>query len=140
LPQGQPADEATIAVIEAVERQRVACWNANDWRRLFAYYTDEFVRATLAEYGPDADEEIAADFLASPQPWDRRDWLPVRVRDVRLLRDGRAAAIVDTCEEVLFHVYEFVGVRWLIAEAVWLEDDGRSFCTYPAFTTGTPDP
>ena len=110
LPQGQPADAATVSAIEAVERQRVACWNANDCRRLFAYYTDEFLWATLAEYGPDADEEITADFLASPQAWNRRDWLPVRVSDVRLLPEGRAAAIVDTCEQVSYHVYEFVGV------------------------------
>jgi hypothetical protein len=137
LPQGQPADSGTMAAIEALERERVACLNAGDWRRFLAFYSDEAFREILASYGPDGGADIAADFLASPEPFELVDQVLVQVRDVRVLPDGHVAAIVDTCEQVDFHVYRQIDGRWLIVEGFRL-DRPRSSCIRPPIFYGTP--
>jgi hypothetical protein len=139
LPRGQPADSGTTAAIEALERARVACLNADDWQRLLAFYTDGFLREILATYGPDGSTDIAADFLAAPKPFGVRDRAPVRVRDVRRLPDGNVGAVVDTCEQIAFHIYHNVDGHWLIAEVINM-DRPHSSCILPQASASSPTP
>jgi hypothetical protein len=44
LPEGEPADPATMAAVTATIREFVACDNAGDPRRQFAFYTDNVLR------------------------------------------------------------------------------------------------
>lgn len=125
MPAGQPADERTAKAIGAVERQFVACYNADDLTRLLALMTDRAGRQLLADLSLD---EPLADLLAAPT-----DPLPVAQRlslfpihDVRVLPDGRIAAIVEwgrpddslAMLESNIHIYERSGDTWLLAEEI----------------------
>ena len=53
----------------------------------------------------------------SPPPYDYR--IPsVQIRGVRVLPDGRVAAIVDWRDEDNLHLYEQVDGRWVFADEI----------------------
>lgn len=126
LPPGEPADQETLAQITAAARELAGCLNAGDDARLAALLTD----AALAA-GVDRDDFtplFAADIAepgGSAVSWEIA-W--VRLREVRILPDGRVSAVVtwgvtDDPElkplpEPNLHVYARVGDRWLLDAAL----------------------
>lgn len=101
LPPGEPADDETIAAVEAVLREWTACGNAGDGRRWAALFSDRYlsrwaawdISVTLDDRPP----TDLAEFLArAPTPLPIAERLPTpNVRDVRTLPDGRVVATID---------------------------------------------
>jgi len=106
LPAGEPADEATADGVRATYRELVACLNAGDYLRIYALYTEDYVRRTLAEGG----QQIQG-LLATPTPGGEQERTRlVDVRDVRVIGDGRVGAIVETFDPAVGGVAEFAAV------------------------------
>ncbi|MDQ3512715.1 MAG: hypothetical protein M3462_03470, partial [Chloroflexota bacterium] len=91
LPTGVPADPATLAEVDALMREIIACANAYDVLRLFALTTDGyFVSSGL----PDP-MTLDAMFARTPTPFPVSERISlVEVRDVLTLADGRIVAVV----------------------------------------------
>ena len=137
LPAGEPADAATLAAIVATVREVEACFNAGEFARGLALFTDDLVR----QFGP--GEGTAAEvraFLEAPPlaaPAEGRPE-PATVREARVLPDGRVGAVLveltaEGPEDAFFVVFERVGERWLADDFVEIEEAGT-----PA--AGTPEP
>jgi len=117
MPQGQPADQATVDAVTETERQVVACLNAGDYLRVYALYSDNYVRQNVPA------ETIGA-LPATPVPAPETTQLVLQaVREVVLLPDGRAAALIDLtgpqaggAVTTTYAVFAQVDGRWLIDE------------------------
>ena len=107
---GRPADPATVTAIWEAAWEHTACVNAGDWRRNLVLVTDEAFRTYFVPEDPD---ELAAMLAATPEPPPPEQRLPLDVRNVRVLDDGRVGAVVDWCGEANFYVFARVGDRWL---------------------------
>jgi hypothetical protein len=94
LPSGEPAVAATLADVTALARQAAACGNAGDYRRVFALYTDDGLRAFSADRGLTA-EQLVGFLAATPVPVPEEARQGVRVREARVLPDGRVTAIIE---------------------------------------------
>ena len=127
-PTGEPADAATVAAITATARELIACNNAGDFGRVFAFYTDEFIRRAFGG-DPTAKEQVPALLAtpAAPLPPEARTTL-LAVRDVRVLADGRVGAImedVDPRQKVtVFLIFAQVGDRWLVDGQIDIATEG----------------
>ena len=122
-PAGQPAAAEIVAEINATWRQFIACVNADDHLRQFAFMSDARLRRIFViDAGAGATEEQVVEFFgATPAPLDPAARVPfVPFQDVRLLADGRAAAVDPN--EVLVFVKE--GDRWLIDDQFDLAPNG----------------
>ena len=125
LPEGEPADTATVAAITATAVEAYACFNAGDYLRAFALYSDGAL-LRFAEQAP-FTEDIAAFFLATPQAFPEEFRSSVlAVREARVLPDGRVGALVDTDDptsppegtDVDFVIFVEQGGRYLIDEEI----------------------
>ena len=116
MPEGQPADEATVAAITATYQELVACLNAGDYLRAYALYSDAYLRRN---FGPEAIAAIAA--TPAPVEASRRVAF-AGVREARVLQDGRVGAVVQVTGPdggggvAGFSVFARVGERWLVDE------------------------
>ncbi len=132
LPDGPPATDEELDGISENVRQLVACANARDPLRLVALLTDDFkvalAGAALGLQGEDP-EELTARFpvpitMDDVEDVDQLGMIPIR--DARLLRDGRVAAIleplVDGIDQTVgfFVTFELVGEQWLIDDVTIL--------------------
>ena len=129
MPQGDPADEATVSGVLETVWQLGACINAGDfWGRYAALFTEDYFRRELERFGPIPEEELAS-ITASPvaMPADFQVAL-LAVVDVRMLPDGRVAGLFDVQDPFAnppgpsrFY-WEFVQEegRWLIDEQIML--------------------
>ena len=129
MPEGDPADEATVAAVLETVWQLGACINAGDfWGRFAAVFTEDFFRREFERFGPIPEEELAV-MAATPEP------LPAEFRvallavvDVRTLPDGRVAGLFDIQDPFAASpgpsrfYWEFVEEdgRWLIDEQIML--------------------
>lgn len=120
-PQGEPAGDAEVEAVTMTVREVVACLNSGDYRRVYALYSEEYLRRTLVG----GSINIAQ---ATPQP----DQMPsqtalIGVSDVVVLEDGRLGARVELAtgpeglQVVLYSVFAQAGDRWLIDEETALE-------------------
>lgn len=89
--EGEPADDATIQAVTETYRQLVACLNAGDYLRIYALYSDDYLRRTLGER-----EEEPETLLATPSPSEEGGTALVGVRDVRVIEGERVAARIET--------------------------------------------
>ena len=88
MPDGDVADEATVAAIAELYEQLTACLNAGDFLRAYALYTDDYLVRNLSE-------EAIGQLQATPVPTE--DSMRTEfggVLDARLLEDGRIASLV----------------------------------------------
>jgi len=123
LPAGAPADPATIAGITAATRELIACINAGEVLRGLALYSDPFLRS---QYGQGAVSEESFDAAATPRPRGPETWVSIaRIRDARVLADGRVGAIVTVVEptsprgeDSSLLLFVRVGDRWLLDGAI----------------------
>ena len=145
LPPGEPADEATIEGIAATLREVLACVYAGDRARLLSLFSDEFSPTglyTLGLYDVYAFPDETG--TPAPAPADQRVPLPP-VRDVRVLDDGRAGAIVADPEgatigpPAAFIVFVEQDNRWLIDEVVGVDPDAAPPTGTPAAATRRVD-
>jgi plastocyanin len=115
--EGEDADEATIQAVTQTYRELVACLNAGEFLRIYALYTDDYLRRTLADSGMDLQQ-----LQATPAPDQREATALVGVSDVRQLAGGRVTARVETTSSpegtlsVIQGVLEPVDDRYLIAD------------------------
>jgi plastocyanin len=115
--EGEEADEATIQAVTQTYRELVACLNAGEFLRIYALYTDDYLRRTLNDAGIDPQQ-----LQATPAPDQRETTALVSVSEVRQLAGGRVTARVETTSSpegtvsVVQGVLEPVGDRYLIAD------------------------
>ena len=122
VPAGEPADAATAKAAVATLRQVFACANAGDFLRVYALFTDDYVRAFFA--GTPLTPEVQAFLSAPPRPLPPdQQRVIVRVGEARLLADGRVGVpiVLDEpddprTEEPDYAILEEVGGRWLVDE------------------------
>jgi hypothetical protein len=134
-PQGEPADAATSEAVTSTVRQLFACANGGDFLRVFALYTDDFLRDFLA--GTPVNDEVIALFTASPIPLPEQELrVIIRFGDVQILPDGRAGVVVvldepddPRTEEPDYVILERDGDHWLIDEVI--EDGGMEATPAP---------
>jgi len=123
MPEGQEADAATTAAITAAVREYVACVNAGDYARVMALMSDRLIRELFAvPLASGATPQEILDQLGSAQPLpENQRTLIYGVDDVRVLPDGRVAALVvgDDLSKpgppgpALFYFVQLDG-RWLV--------------------------
>ena len=93
-PQGEPADPTTIAAVAATAVEIFACFNAGDFLRGTALWTDAFVAQVFQETPP-TEEELAY-FAATPVPLSPAASNQIlALREVVVLPDGRVGAFLD---------------------------------------------
>jgi hypothetical protein len=115
--QGEDADEATVQKVTQTYRQLVACLNAGDFLRVYALYTDDYLRRTLNDSGIDVQQ-----IQATPAPDQQEMTALAGVSEVRQLAGGRVAAQVETISvpdgvsSVIQAVLEPAGDRLLIED------------------------
>jgi hypothetical protein len=99
LPEGTEPDEQIRQEITAVVRQLIACSNTGDLLRALTLYGDDYLRRALNSTGEltaEAALEIVAPF-ATPLAIPAEQYIRlVEIRDMRVLADGRVAAVVVT--------------------------------------------
>jgi hypothetical protein len=127
LPPGEPADSATAAAVTATMDQFVGCLDAQDALRFTELLTDDFLRR-LGRFQTEAIDP------QSPQPGPPVDsGAIVRVRDVVVLADGRAGAIVWFCHledshpapgRAFYVVFAKGGDRWQVDDMSPFVDAG----------------
>lgn len=134
-PGGSAVDEATAAAVRATLRELFACTNAGDFLRVFALFTDDFLRSFFV--GTPFSDEVAAFIGASPQPLpDEERRVIVRLGEPRLLDDGRVGVpiVLDEpadprSEESDYAILELVEGRWLVDEIHEDADTGEPAAT-----------
>jgi hypothetical protein len=91
-PQGEKADQATVDAVTATYRQLVACINAGDFARVYALYSEGYLRELLS-----AGEISLDQFQATPAPpAEQQQTSLVGVSDVRRLEGDFVSARVST--------------------------------------------
>ena len=136
LPQGTPADDATVAAINATLHEVFACFDAGQYARAFALMTDNAV----SQFGPDVSnpdedtpEEVRLLLEAqnavtptageeSPPPGSQT--VISDARDARVLPDGRVGAIFESEGDAVFAVFQQSGDRWLLDDIIDIEEQG----------------
>ena len=117
-PTGAPADEQTVAEINATWRQYIACISTGDQARMFAVLSDDMVRRQFVvdiAFGV-SEDALLAYLSATPVPLLPDQSVPFfPFEDVRVLSDGRVA-VVGPGELGRGDVRIFVkeGDRWLV--------------------------
>jgi hypothetical protein len=117
LPDGVPADAATVEEITTTARQVVACRNAGDIARSLAPYSANAIHHDPVLFR--LTTALAAGELstASPEPYPKGQRLHFAgLFHARVLPDGRVAAVASSGMTGLPELYVFVrdGDRWLI--------------------------
>ena len=136
LPQGTPADDATVAAINATLHEVFACFDAGQYARAFALMTDNAV----SQFGPDVsnpDEDtpeevrvlLEAQNAVTPAAGDESpppgsQTVISDARDARVLPDGRVGAIFESEGDAVFAVFQQSGDRWLLDDIVDIEEQG----------------
>lgn len=126
LPEGTPADEATVQAITAAVRRQTACYNAGDYLAGFAGCTDEFLISQVGLALFDADMIATLSSTPVPLPEEQQTTL-LGIREVRVLPDGRVSALVDYTSptpqaegingvETDLWIFEQVEGEWLLDE------------------------
>lgn len=92
-PEGAPADQETIDAVTNTFLEQLACVNAGDFARVFAFVSDDLL-AGLAAAGE--LEGVLALMQAAPVVLSEDDYARlVDVRDVVILPDGRVGAVLE---------------------------------------------
>ncbi len=135
-PLGEPADAETVTGVTETVREVFACFNAGDFGRATALFSENLVR----QFGPSPEEspEDVRGFLeaAEPAPEEARIRL-LAVTDVAVMEDGRVGAFVVSVDptvppegaETALVLFVETGDRWVVDEVVEFvpaEDGGEA--------------
>lgn len=124
-PEGEPADADAATGVTATAEELIACYNANDFLRAFALFTDDYVRRSII------DDDVTAEGIgllaASLEPRAAPDRQSVAVQDIRVLPDGHITAVLvirdpvaDGIETASLAIFVQIEGRYLIDEALFL--------------------
>jgi hypothetical protein len=133
LPPGDPASPAAVEATSAILWEAVACLNGGSYGQFFALFSPQGIRAFYygaisamgAEPVPPTAEQLAevrvnlaATLATPPTPAaDAERGRIERIRDARILPDGRLLFVIDGSLGVdasLYMVFRPDGERWLI--------------------------
>ena len=90
LPDGEIADDATVAEIAGLYETLIDCLNGGDYLRAYALYTEDYLLRNLSE-------EALAQLEATPIPVDESTQSEFGgILEARVLDDGSIAALVTT--------------------------------------------
>ncbi len=122
VPEGEPADEATVEAVTATLREVTACANAGDLRRVVALYTDISIRTNQRDE-PLTAEEWLEKYPETAEPLDPEEFVSIRIEEVRVLPDGTVVAVQSSQLGLLgifTYVYVLVpqGDRYLVDRVV----------------------
>ena len=93
-PQGEPADPTTTAAVAATAVEIFACFNAGDFLRATALWTDAFLAQVFLN-PPPTEQEIAS-IAATPVPRSPEEADQIlALREVVVLPDGRVGSFLD---------------------------------------------
>lgn len=87
LGDGEPADAETVAAVNEITRQSIACLNAGDQLRFAATYTENYFR--IGGLDEDDLDRLGADPVPVP-PAERLPFTPLQ--EIHVLPDGRVGA------------------------------------------------
>ena len=136
LPAGEPADPTTVAAVVATAYELIACNNAGDFARVFAFYTDDLIRRVFGG-DPALAAQVGPALAATPAPMAATRTELLDVRGVRVLADGRVGAVVEDRNPqrtaAFFAILVRAGDRWLIDGQIDIQAAGT-----PA--AGSPSP
>ena len=133
--QGENADEATVQAVTQTYRELVACLNGGQFLRVYALYTDDYLRRTLNQSGINFEQ-----MQATPAPDQQERTALVSVSDVRQLAGHQVTARVETASSpegvvtVIQSVLEPVDDHLLIADETVVEAAAAT----PASAGATP--
>jgi hypothetical protein len=121
-PPGEPADTETADEVIATLHQVFACTNGGELLRVYALFTEDFVREFFAQTPLTAD--VIAFLAAPPQPLPEDQQRIIRgFGGVQILADGRAGVMIvldepddPRREEPDYAILEQVNGRWLVDE------------------------
>jgi hypothetical protein len=134
LPAGTPVDAATADAVESAIRQFIACFNAGDFWRQMATYSDRYVQVYLQAYLDPAtgvSQEIY-DLYATPKPVESdHQTALIGIGEIVQLPDGRVATTVtadDPSDDIppgrsLVYLTK-QGDRWLIDDFAYIPSGG----------------
>jgi hypothetical protein len=122
IPRGEPADTETADEVIATLHQVFACTNGGELLRVYALFTEDFVREFFAQTPLTAD--VIAFLAATPQPLPKEQQRIIRgFGSVQILADGRAGVMIvldepddPRREEPDYAILEQVDGRWLVDE------------------------
>lgn len=120
MPEGNPADQATVDEIAALYQQLTDCLNKGDYLRAYALYTDQYLQKNLSAK---AIESLAS----TPVPIEEsRQSKFQSVLDARMLANGQIGALVSTTNPIsgqliIYSVLEHVDGHLRINEETVVE-------------------
>ena len=136
LPAGESADPATVAAVVATAYELIACNNAGDFARVFAFYTDDLIRRVFGG-DPALAAQVGRALAATPAPMAATRTELLDVRGVRVLADGRVGAVIEDRNPqrtaAFFAILVRAGDRWLVDGQIDIQVAGT-----PA--AGSPSP
>ena len=135
LPQGEPADEATLTEIDQTTREWIACFVLGaQYARGFNLMTTELAAMfgpDIASPNEDTPDEVRAlleaQLAGTPIPGDEMTGVTPEIEgptDARMLPDGRVGAIWSLDGDRLFIFYEQQDGRWLLDDFLDIQDTG----------------
>jgi hypothetical protein len=113
MPEGEAADDATVAALTALYEQLIDCLNQGEYLRVYALYSDDYLLRNLSP-------EAIAGLAATPEPVEESTRVGFGgILDARVLEDGRVAALITTQSAqsgdlLLFTIVRREGDRLLI--------------------------
>lgn len=119
IPLGAPVDdEAIIAGVTATVHEVFSCFEAGDFQRATALFTDDLA----SQFGPGPEEtreDVVAFLEATPvTAADDEGTQILAITDVMLLDDGRVGAFAVDEVGTAYVIFEQAGDRWLVDEVV----------------------
>jgi hypothetical protein len=124
IPLGQPADDEEISAIYATVHEVFSCFEAGDFGRALALFTDDLALQFTPDPGQ-SREDVTAFLEATPIPEEGGgESQIIAITDVMVLEDGRIGAFVvdrgpqgDATAYAIFE-QEQDGDRWLVDEVI----------------------
>lgn len=143
LPDGSPADEATITAVTARVVELAACINAENTLGFYGQFSPESVRQQLEGQNiTDADVDALAAITPVASPPNR--WVTVvDIREVTILPDGRVGALVDTLFPLVSADIQTDHFTFANIDGLWLIDtvvENLETLYPPTATLATPAP
>lgn len=125
MPEGDVADEATVAEIAALYGQLVSCLNDGDFLRAYALYSDDYLVRNLSA---EAIEGLSATPVTTDEAMQT---MFGSVLDARMMDDGRIAALVSTSnpqvgDTIILAILTDEEGRWLIDDESVVEVAAQS--------------
>jgi hypothetical protein len=143
LPDGSPADDATVAEVTARVVELAACINAENTLGFYGQFSPDSVRQQLEGQNiTDADVDALATITTVASPPDR--WVTViDLREVHILPDGRVGALVDTLFPLVSADIQTDHFTFVNIDGLWLIDtivEGLETVYPPTAALATPAP